>query len=209
MKSYKSIEIKCFSPEEYQKAKEKAQKKQRLILQIDHTKLIKEKKQMKIKNFIKRILGIEQKETIIEAQKQIIRDAHARYDQLLQNSVYVKNLQKENENKARIIDELRNKILTSERRLEKINDQQYDRIKQLEVQLEAARGYQGKFYVFNPDADKPRKLYNTYEEALNDAKKVSNLEKGTKIYVLKLVACVENYEKIVDFALVPEERIPF
>ena len=28
MKSYKSIEIKCFSPEEYQKAKEKAQKKQ-------------------------------------------------------------------------------------------------------------------------------------------------------------------------------------
>ena len=208
MKSYKSIETKCFSPEEYQKAKEKAQKKQRLILQIDHTKLIKEKKQMKIKNFIKRILGIEQKETIIEAQKQIIRDAHARYDQLLQNSVYVKNLQKENENKARIIDELRNEILTTERRLEKINDQQYDRIKQLEVQLEAARGYQGKFYVFNPDADKPRKLYNTYEEALNDAKKVSNLEKGTKIYVLKLVSCVENYEKI-DFALVPEERIPF
>lgn len=145
----------------------------------------------KIKNFIKRILGIEQKETIIEAQKQIIRDAHARYDQLLQNSVYVKNLQKENENKARIIDELRNEILTTERR------------------LEAARGYQGKFYVFNPDADKPRKLYNTYEEALNDAKKVSNLEKGTKIYVLKLVSCVENYEKIIDFALVPEERIPF
>lgn len=209
MKSYARIETKCFSPEEYQKAKEKAQKKQRLILQIDHTKLIKEKKQMKIKNFIKRILGIEQKETIIEAQKQIIRDAHARYDQLLQNSVYVKNLQKENENKARIIEELRNEILTSERRLEKINDQQYDRIKQLEVQLEAARGYQGKFYVFNPDADKPRKLYNTYEEALNDAKKVSNLEKGTKIYVLKLVSCVENYEKIVDFALVPEERIPF
>lgn len=162
-------------------------KKQRLILQIDHTKLIKEKKQMKIKNFIKRILGIEQKETIIEAQKQIIRDAHARYDQLL----YVKNLQKENENKARII------------------DQQYDRIKQLEVQLEAARGYQGKFYVFNPDADKPRKLYNTYEGALNDAKKVSNLEKGAKIYVLKLVSCVENYEKIIDFALVPEEIIPF
>lgn len=208
MKSYKSIETKCFSPEEYQKAKEKAQK-QRLILQIDHTKLIKEKKQMKIKNFIKRILGIEQKETIIEAQKQIIRDAHAKYDQLLQNSVYVKNLQKENENKVRIIEELRNEILTTERRLEKINDQQYDRIKQLEVQLEAARGYQGKFYVFNPDADKPRKLYNTYEEALNDAKKVSNLEKGTKIYVLKLVSCVENYEKIVDFALVPEERIPF
>lgn len=209
MKSYKSIETKCFSPEEYQKAKEKAQKKQRLILQIDHTKLIKEKKQMKIKNFIKRILGVEQKETIIEAQKQIIRDAHARYDQLLQNSVYVKNLQKENENKARIIEELRNEILTSERRLEKINDEQFDRIKQLEVQLKAARGYQGKFYVFNPDADKPRKLYNTYEEALNDAKKVSNLEKGTKIYVLKLVSCVENYEKIVDFALVPEERIPF
>lgn len=209
MKSYESIETKCFSPDGYQKAKKKAQKKQRLILQIDHTKLIKEKKQMKIKNFIKRILGVEQKETIIEAQKQIIRDAHARYDQLLQNSVYVKNLQKENENKARIIEELRNEILTSERRLEKINDQQYDRIKQLEVQLEAARGYQGKFYVFNPDADKPRKLYNTYEEALNDAKKVSNLEKGTKIYVLKLVSCVENYEKIVDFALVPEERIPF
>lgn len=209
MKSYESIETKCFSSEEYQKAKKKAQKKQRLILQIDYTKLIKEKKQMKIKNFIKRILGVEQKETIIEAQKQIIRDAHARYDQLLQNSVYVKNLQKENENKARIIEELRNEILTSERRLERINDEQFDRIKQLEVQLEAARGYQGKFYVFNPDADKPRKLYNTYEEALNDAKKVSNLEKDTKIYVLKLVACVENYEKIVDFALVPEERIPF
>ena len=208
MKSYARIETKCFLPEEYQKAKEKAQK-QRLILQIDYTKLIKEKKQMKIKNFIKRILGVEQKETIIEAQKQIIRDAHAKYDQLLQNSVYVKNLQKENENKARIIEELRNEIRTSERRLEKINDQQYDRIKQLEVQLEAARGYQGKFYVFNPDADKPRKLYNTYEEALNDAKKVSNLEKGTKIYVLKLVSCVENYEKIVDFALVPEEIIPF
>ena len=110
MKSYESAETKCFSPDGYQKAKEKAQKKQRLILQIDHTKLIKEKKQMKIKNFIKRILGVEQKETIIEAQKQIIRDAHARYDQLLQNSVYVKNLQKENENKARIIEELRNEI---------------------------------------------------------------------------------------------------
>ena len=209
MKSYESIETKCLSSEEYQKAKKKAQKKQRLILQIDHTKLIKEKKQMKIKNFIKRILGVEQKETIIEAQKQIIRDAHARYDQLLQNNAYVERLQRENQDKAEIIEELRNEIRKCDHTLEGTIDRQYDKIKQLEVQLEAARGYQGKFYVFNPDADKPRKLYNTYEEALNDAKKVSNLEKGTKIYVLKLVACVENYEKIVDFALVPEERIPF
>ena len=44
MKSYARIETKCFSPDGYQKAKEKAQKKQRLILQIDHTKLINEKK---------------------------------------------------------------------------------------------------------------------------------------------------------------------
>lgn len=209
MKSYESAETKCFSPDEYQKAKEKAQKKQRLILQIDHTKLIKEKKQMKIKNFIKRILGVEQKETIIEAQKQIIRDAHARYDQLLQNNAYVKNLQEENENKARIIEQLRNEIRQCEHTLEGTIDLQYNEIQQLKVQLAAARDYQGKFYVFNPDADKPRKLYNTYEEALNDAKKVSNLEKGTKIYVLRLVSCVENYEKIVDFALVPEEEIPF
>lgn len=47
--------------------------------------------------------------------------------------------------------------------------------------------YKGKFYVFNPNADKPKKLYEDYREALRDSKLIAEKE-NAKVYVLKVVA---------------------
>lgn len=54
----------------------------------------------------------------------------------------------------------------------------------------------GKFYVFNPKADKPRKLYDNYEQALNDAKSISE-NFLAKTYVLQIVATCETETTIL------------
>ena len=45
----------------------------------------------------------------------------------------------------------------------------------------------GRYFVFNPKADKPRKEYDDYKEALNDAQAIS-LKEDTNVFVLEVVA---------------------
>jgi len=96
-----------------------------------------------------------------------------------------------------------------ERSLECTIDQQYSEIQKLRTQLAAATDYEGKFYVFNPHKDKPRKVYENYAAALADAKAVSRISNGEKILVLKIVSGVQSFEKTEDYSLIPEEEIPF
>lgn len=96
-----------------------------------------------------------------------------------------------------------------EKTLEGTIDQQYSEIQKLRTQLAAATDYEGKFYVFNPLKDKPRKIYDSYAAALTDAKAVSKITDGQKILVLKIVSGVEIKEKVEDYSLIPEDEIPF
>lgn len=57
----------------------------------------------------------------------------------------------------------------------------------LRLQLDIAGYERGKFYVFNPEAGKPRKMYYSYQAALMDAAKVSEKENGATVYVLKVI----------------------
>lgn len=57
----------------------------------------------------------------------------------------------------------------------------------LRLQLDIAGYERGKFYVFNPEAGKPRKIYHSYQAALMDAAKVSEKENGATVYVLKII----------------------
>lgn len=53
----------------------------------------------------------------------------------------------------------------------------------------------GSYYVFNPNKDKPRKLYDNYKEALADCKKVAELAQE-RVLVLKVVAEAEVHKMI-------------
>lgn len=53
----------------------------------------------------------------------------------------------------------------------------------------------GNYYVFNPNKDKPRKLYDNYKEALTDCKGVAEREQET-VLVLKVVAEAEVHKMI-------------
>ena len=89
-----------------------------------------------------------------------------------------------------------------EKTLEGTIDQQYEEIQKLRTQLEHARNSRvGKFYVFNPLKDKPRKVYENYAAALADAKAVSKLTNGQKILVLKIVSGVQILENYEDYSL--------
>lgn len=58
----------------------------------------------------------------------------------------------------------------------------------LKLQLENNAKFKiGRFYVFNPEAGKPRKTYHSYQAALMDAAKVSEKENGATVYVLKVI----------------------
>ena len=58
----------------------------------------------------------------------------------------------------------------------------------LKLQLENNAKFKiGRFYVFNPEAGKPRKMYHSYQTALMDAAKVSEKENGATVYVLKVI----------------------
>ena len=53
----------------------------------------------------------------------------------------------------------------------------------------------GSYYVFNPNKDKPRKIYDNYKEALADCKKVAEIAQE-KVLVLKVVAEAEIHKMI-------------
>lgn len=68
----------------------------------------------------------------------------------------------------------------------------------LKLQLENNAKFKiGRFYVFNPEAGKPRKMYHSYQAALMNAAKVSEKENGATVYVLKVIREV------------PDLKIPF
>ena len=54
----------------------------------------------------------------------------------------------------------------------------------------------GRYFVFNPTADKPRKEYDDYTEARNDAQAIS-LKQDAKVFVLEVVAEV-NCRRLVE-----------
>lgn len=54
----------------------------------------------------------------------------------------------------------------------------------------------GRYFVFNPTADKPRKEYDDYAEARNDAQAVS-LKADAKVFVLEVVAEV-NCRRLIE-----------
>lgn len=55
-----------------------------------------------------------------------------------------------------------------------------------------------QFLVYNPDKDKPQKIYNSYEEALNDAENVANKYDECVVYVLEIKATI-NKKLVVDY----------
>lgn len=74
-----------------------------------------------------------------------------------------------------------------------------------------------KYYVYNPAESKPKKIYNTYEEALEDAKSVASKYDRCNIYVLEIVTEIQKTaevrEVINEFGQVTSDRyleqIPF
>lgn len=53
-----------------------------------------------------------------------------------------------------------------------------------------------KYYVYNPAESKPKKIYNTYAEAIEDAKSVASKYDRCKIYVLEIVSEIEKTAQI-------------
>ena len=74
-----------------------------------------------------------------------------------------------------------------------------------------------KYYVYNPAESKPKKIYNTYAEALEDAKSVASKYDRCNIYVLEIVTEIQKTaevrEVINEFGKVTSDRyleqIPF
>lgn len=89
------------------------------------------------------------------------------------------------------IDELKTTIETQKMELMALRNSN------LRLQLDIAGYERGRFYVFNPEAGKPRKMYHSYQAALMDAAKVAERESGATVYVLKVVAAM------------PELKMPF
>jgi len=59
--------------------------------------------------------------------------------------------------------------------------------------------YNGGYFVFNPAESKPKKIYDTYEEAYRDAREVAARYTEAKVYVLQIVTEIkrESYVKTV------------
>lgn len=153
---------------------------------------------MGIKKFIHKMLRVNTLEALLETQEKRI--------ERLTNIILRENKFTKMKNELLKKEE---EIRRVERSLEATIDRQHEEIEKLRIQLDHARNYKGQFYVFNPNKDKPRKVYYTYESALEDAKRVSKITNGEKIFVLKIVSSVRVTEEISDYAITPEEEIPF
>ena len=160
-----------------------------------------------LKEFFKRVSGMARLEAIIEQQQIIIRKQDEAYTQVFQNCMEFQNLRRDVKSKDKLLKEAQEEVRLVEKTYEATIDQQYSELQKLRTQLANRTDLEGKFYVFNPLADKPRKIYDTYAAALEDAKKVSKVCGGQRILVLKIVSGVEINEKFIDFSL--EEEVPF
>lgn len=150
-----------------------------------------------IKQIFQNITGI----TYFKAMKEIA-------DERINNLTNILQRQRDFENLQNKLQEKNAEIRKIENTLEMTIDQQYLKIQKLKTQLEHARNNRiGKFYVFNPQADKPRKIYDSYEAALKDATSVSKICNGEKIFVLKIVAGIQTSEKFEDYSI--DAEVPF
>lgn len=61
------------------------------------------------------------------------------------------------------------------------------------------------YYVFNPKADKPRKIYHDYNEALEDAKDTSKNEME-RVFVLEVVAICDTIPQSIVTEIRDKER---
>ena len=59
--------------------------------------------------------------------------------------------------------------------------------------------YNGGYFVFNPAESKPKKIYETYEEAYRDAREIAGKYTEAKVYVLQIVSEIkrESYIKTI------------
>ena len=89
---------------------------------------------------------------------------------------------------------------------------------EIEVSNYAIREQENKkYYVYNPAESKPKKIYNTYKEALEDAKSVASKYDRCNIYVLEIVSEIQKTaeirEIVNEFGQVTSDRyldwIPF
>lgn len=93
-----------------------------------------------------------------------------------------------------------------------------DKIDDIELSNYAIREQENKkYYVYNPVESKPKKIYNTYAEALEDAKSVASKYDRCNIYVLEIVSEIQKTaeirEIVNEFGQVTSDRyldwIPF
>lgn len=170
-----------------------------------------------LKKFFKRISGIEKLETIIEQQQIIIQRNDADYTNLFENCLHFNRMQAEIKGKDQIIADLNKKVDAAKEEVKKVEkalegtiDQQYSELQKLRTQLEhATKNRKGKFYVFNPQHGMPHKIYDSYESAAKDAEKVAKISNGQKVFVLKIVSGISVEQTYEDYAIMPEEEIPF
>lgn len=72
-----------------------------------------------------------------------------------------------------------------------------EKIDEIEVSNYAIREQENKkYYVYNPAESKPKKIYNTYKEALEDAKSVASRYDRCNIYVLEIVSEIQKTAEI-------------
>lgn len=72
-----------------------------------------------------------------------------------------------------------------------------EKIDEIEVSNYAIREQENKkYYVYNPAESKPKKIYNTYKEALEDAKSVASKYDRCNIYVLEIVSEIQKTAEI-------------
>lgn len=152
-----------------------------------------------LKKLFKNIVGITHFEEMDKIQEERIEN--------LTNLVM---RQREFEELNKKASEQRQEMINIERSLEGTIDKQYDEIQKLKTQLEhATNNRKGKFYVFNPQHGMPRKIYDSYEAASKDAERVAKISNGQKVFVLKIVSGVSVEQSYEDYAILPEDEIPF
>lgn len=163
-----------------------------------------------LKNFYQKLLGLDRLDVIIKNQneeqkkwKNFNQSSKNAAKMLFTARTEIKDLTKQ-------LEEKNSEIKRVERSLEGTIDKQYDEIQKLKIQLEyATNNRKGKFYVFNPQHGMPRKIYDSYEAAAKDAENVAKISNGQKVFVLKIVSGVSVEQTYEDYAIMPENEIPF
>lgn len=163
-----------------------------------------------LKELYQKLLGLNRLDVIIQNQNEE-QKKWQNFNKTIKNATKmlfvakaeIKDLTKQLEEKNAVIRQV-------EKKYETIIDKQYSELQKLRTQLEhATQNRKGKFYVFNPQHGMPRKIYDSYVAAQNDAESVAKISNGQKVFVLKIVSGVQIDKNFEDYAIMPEEDVPF